>query len=344
MASRVIGEGHPCLIIAEAGVNHNGNIKRAFELVDVAVNAGADVVKFQTFIAERLVAVGAPKALYQKVATGSEESQLEMLKRLELSFDNFRQLKEYCESKQIMFMSTPFDAASVDFLDELGVVAFKVPSSEIVNHDLLRHIAMKRKPVIMSTGMSFLSEVEKAVEVVRKSGYVDLVLLHCVSNYPAQYSDANLRAMETMVSRFSVPVGYSDHTLGIEVALAAVALGACVIEKHFTLDKNLPGPDHRASLDPNELSALVAGIRIVEQARGHGEKCPAACEENTRIVSRRSLVLTKDLRVGDAIGRCDVEALRSAGGISPDVVDQVIGKRMVHSLKAGSALSWSDFV
>src|SRR4030067_1235066 len=252
-------------IIAEAGVNHNGNMDTAIKLIDMAKKAGADAIKFQTFKSERLVTRSTPKAKYQKANTGSGESQLEMLKRLELTSDNFKRLFSYCRKKNIIFMSTPFDEKSAYMLDRLGMGIFKIPSGEITNKPLIQHIAGKNKPVILSTGMSYLGEVEKAInwilEVWNKlNNRPQLTLLHCVSNYPAAVEDVNLLAMKTMETAFGLPVGYSDHTMGIEIPLAAVAMGAKVIEKHFTLDRNMDGPDHKASLEPDKLKAMVKAI------------------------------------------------------------------------------------
>src|SRR5215213_1319434 len=301
IAGHKIGAGNPAFIIAEAGVNHNGDLKIAHELVDVAAEAGADAVKFQTFIAEKSITSDAIKADYQRISTGNEESQLEMARKLELSFDDFRTLKRYCDERGIVFLSTPFDLESVDFLHSLRVPALKIASGDLTNHPLLRHVASKGVPVIISTGMSDMEEVKEATEVVRSGGNDRIVLLQCVTNYPADPADVNLRVMQTMAETLDVPVGYSDHTLGIEVAIGAVALGACVIEKHFTLDRSLPGPDHRASLEPRELEALVHGIRRVEAALGDGLKTPAASEARNAAVARRSLVAACDIKAGTVI-------------------------------------------
>jgi N,N'-diacetyllegionaminate synthase len=342
IAGRKIGPNHPAFVVAEAGVNHNGNIDLARRLVDVAVRARADAVKFQTFVADKVMTRNAPKAGYQKRATDPHESQLEMVKRLELSFDEFRHIKAYCDDRDILFLSTPFDETSADFLDELGVPAFKVPSGEVVNHLFLEHVARKGKPIIMSTGMCYLSEVDEAIRVISNAGGSQLVLLHCVSNYPADPADGNLLAMQTMTAAFGVPVGYSDHTVGMAVGLAAVALGACVIEKHFTLDRGLPGPDHRASMEPDDLCAFIESIRTVQKALGDGRKIPVPAEEDTRLVARRSLVLTRDLAAGQQIDRTVLTALRPTGGIGPDLSHLVIGRQAARALKAGAILSWQD--
>ena len=344
IAGRKVGSGQPCFIIAEAGVNHNGDPQLAKRLVDVAAEAGADAVKFQTFKAELVMSATASKAAYQLQITDPDESQIEMAKRFELPFEAFRDLQAYCHQRGVLFLSTPFDHESIDFLDSLDVPAFKVPSGEINNFLFLEHIARKGKPIILSTGMSYLSEVDEAVRVICNAGNGQLVLLHCVSNYPANPADANLRAMQTMATAFQVPVGYSDHTLGIEVALAAVALGACVIEKHFTLDRNLPGPDHKASLEPRELGALVKGIRTVQGALGDGRKVPVPSEENTRQVARRSLVLEQDVIEGELIEARMLSALRPSGGIPPNLIGLVVGRRAARAMKAGTMLSWQDLI
>ena len=339
IAGRKIGHGFPCFIIAEAGVNHNGDLSLARQLVDLAAQSGADAVKFQTFKADKVIAAHAPKAHYQLQTTGADESQLEMVRKLELSFEAFRELYAYCQTKKILFLSTPFDDESTDFLDELGVTAFKVSSGEITNLPFLAHVARKAKPMLVSTGMSDLREVETAVRTIEQAGNSNLVLLHCTSNYPADSSDVNLRAMHTMAAAFERPVGYSDHTLGTEVSLAAVALGACVVEKHFTLDRNLSGPDHRASLEPLELQSLVRGIRIVEAALGHGRKEPAASEANTAAVARRSLVAGRDITSGTVLCAADVAVMRPGTGLAPAMLSQLLGRTARVNIPAGTLLS-----
>ena len=337
-----IGLGAPVLVIAEAGVNHNGDMELAKQLIDRAAEAGADAVKFQTFKAERVATPDAPKAVYQLQTTAAAESQLDMLHRLELAPKAYRELQAYCQQRGVVFLSTPFDEESADLLDALEVPLFKIASGEITNWPFLEYVARKGKPLILSTGMSYLSEVDEAVRVIYKAGNDQLVLLHCVSDYPANPADANLRAMHTMATALQVPVGYSDHTPGIAVALAAVALGACVIEKHFTVDKNLPGPDHRASLEPSELRAMITGIRTVEQALGSGTKLPVSSEASNRQSVRRSLVAAKDIPIG-AILRADMlTALRPAGGIAPTHLAQVVGQKTKRALGAGQLLTWSD--
>ena len=327
IAHKTVGEGSPVFIIAEAGCNHNGDSNLAKQLIDVAVEAGADAVKFQTFITDALLTQQAGKADYQKRNTGNaKESQSAMLKKLELSFDNFKTLKAYCKRKDIVFLSTPFDYRSVDFLDELEIPAFKIASGEITNLPFLSYIASKRKPVILSTGMSTLGEVEKAEAALRQTHNTKLVLLHCTSEYPAPAENVNLRAMNTLHHRFNVPVGLSDHTLGDAIALAAVALGASILEKHFTLDKSYPGPDHRASLEPHELKALVKDIRRVEKALGNGVKNPSPSEAETRLFARKSIVTATPIKKGQVLTESNLTVKRPGTGVSPLQWDQVVGR------------------
>jgi N-acetylneuraminate synthase len=308
----------------------------AFRLVDAAAEAGADVVKFQTFKAEEVVSPVAPKADYQVQTTGGAESQLEMVKKLELSDDAFRQIQRRCVEKGIVFLSTPFDKGSADLLEEMGVEAFKIGSGELTNLPFLAYLARKGKPLILSTGMSNLDEVVASVEALRAAGNKDLVLLHCVSNYPAAPASVNLRAMKTLEERFDVPVGYSDHTQGIAISLAAVALGACVIEKHFTLDCNLPGPDHRASIEPHELAEMVRGIRMVQTAIGDGIKRPVSEEMSTAAVARRSLVAAADLPAGTVLTADHIAIRRPGSGLPPSMYSQVVGRRLLAELGAGN--------
>lgn len=343
IGNKLVGPGQPVFVIAEAGVNHNGDLKLARALVDVAVEAGADAVKFQTFRADRLVTPEAPKAEYQLQNTGDTESQFEMLRRLELSAEAHRELQSYCHERGIIFLSTPFDEEAVDLLDEMGVAAFKISSGDLTNSPLLEQVASKGKPVILSTGMSELAELIEAVSVLNTAGCENPVLLHCVSNYPAEPAEVNLRAMQTMRSAFDVPVGFSDHTEGIDVALAAVALGACVIEKHFTLDRKLPGPDHRASLEPTELRELVRSIRRVEAALGTGRKVPAASEIETTKVARRSLVAARDIPAGSILERDMVVMRRPGTGMSPAMIETLLGRRAVREIAGGTLLDEGMF-
>jgi N-acetylneuraminate synthase/N,N'-diacetyllegionaminate synthase len=337
IADRCIGRGHPCFIIAEAGVNHNGNVDLAYQLVDVAAAAGADAVKFQTFQAERLASPQAEKATYQKTTTDSGENQLEMLRRLQLSHDDYSSLRRHCDQRGIMFLSTPFEEESADFLDFIGLHAFKLPSGELTNLPFLRHVAAKGKPVIMSTGMASLGEVERAVEVLN---CVPLALLHCTSAYPADVSQCNLNAMGTLSAAFGVPVGFSDHTSGIAVAIAAAALGACIIEKHFTLDCSLPGPDHRASLEPGALSMMIAGIRDAEAALGDGVKRPQPIELNTAAVARKSVVSLHDLSAGTVLAPDMLAIMRPGTGLEPNNLPLVLGRTLAVAIAAGTPLQW----
>jgi len=338
IGDREVGAGKPCFIIAEAGINHNGNLQMAHELIDIAVVANADAVKFQTFMAEEVSSPLAPQAAYQIKNTGTKESQLGMIKKLELSFDDFRQLHLHSRSKGIMFLSTPFDRRSANFLADLAVPALKISSGEITNLPFLEHLALKNLPLILSTGMSTLEEVEKAVETVRAAGNQELALLQCVSSYPAQPSSVNLRAMRTMAESFRVPVGYSDHTMGTEIACAAVALGACIVEKHFTLDCKLPGPDHRASLQPLELAAMVRAIRNVEAALGDGRKQPASEEKNTAAVARRSLVAARTILAGTVLTEEMIAILRPGTGLPPAMRGRLLGQRTQCDIPSGVLL------
>jgi N-acetylneuraminate synthase len=339
IGSRRVGPGEPCFVIAEAGVNHNGDLTTALRLVDVAAEIGADAVKFQTFKADKLVTAEAPQAAYQRQNMGRTQSQLEMLRRLELSTDAHVALVERCRRRGITFLSTPFDESSADLLDTLGVPAFKIPSGEVTNLPLLAHIARFGKAMIVSTGMCRLSEVEAAVAAIEETGLRDMVLLHCVSNYPAAPSDVNLRAMHTMQAAFNYPVGYSDHTLGEEVGLASVALGACMVEKHFTLDCNMPGPDHRASLEPDELEKFIRGLRNVEAALGNGRKVPAASELDTAAVARKSLVAACDIAEGDEITENVIAIRRPGTGLPPAMRNHLLHRTARRAIPAGTLIS-----
>lgn len=341
IGDRRVGDGAPAFIVAEAGVNHNGDPALARRLIDHAVEAGVDAVKFQTFMSERLVSGRAPKAAYQLETTGGGEGQREMLARLELSPDQYGELKAYCAERGVLFFSSPFDETSVDALDALGVALFKVPSGEVTNHGFLRHVASKGKPVILSTGMSTLEEVAAAIDAIRDGGDPPLALLHCVSAYPAPIEEMNLRAMDTLRERFGRPVGLSDHTLGIEVAIAAVARGAAIVEKHFTVDKGLPGPDHRASLEPEELRSLVRAIRLVETALGDGDKRPTRSEADTRRVARKSLVAARAIRAGQPLTAEVVAIKRPGTGISPAELSRALGRTVLRDLAADEVIDWA---
>jgi N-acetylneuraminate synthase len=305
----------------------------------MAAKSRVDAVKFQSFKTENLVTPDAPKAEYQKRTTDPADTHFEMLRRLELSPDAHRELMGYCREMGILFMSSAFDEESADLLSDLGVSIYKIPSGEITNLPLLDRIARKGKPMIVSTGMADLGEVEQAVRTIHEAGNRDIVLLQCVSNYPADPADVNLRAMHTMAAAFNVPVGFSDHTMGIEVPLAAVALGASVIEKHFTLDRTLPGPDHVASVEPDELTSMVKGIRKVESALGHGRKEPAASEANTASVARKSLVAAHHIAAGTTLTEDLIAIKRPGTGLPPAMRPHLAGRRVREDVQAGALLT-----
>tara|TARA_Y100000310_G_C20696501_1_gene826095 strand:+ start:241 stop:1287 length:1047 start_codon:yes stop_codon:yes gene_type:complete len=340
---RLIGEGKPCFIIAEAGVNHNGSFGLAKKLVDAAKEAGVDAVKFQTFKAEKIVTPDAQQAKYQAKNIGKEESQYAMLKRLELTFTDFRKLKEYCDQKGIIFLSTPHSSKEdVDLVAEL-CLAIKVGSGDLTNLPILKYIAGKKLPIILSTGMATLEEVREAVDVILPINK-ELILLHCTTNYPTPLDEVNLKAIQTIMKEFNLPTGYSDHTEGIEVSTAAVALGASVIEKHFTLDRNLPGPDHKASLEPSELREMVAKIRNVEKALGSGIKKPFPSELETAKVARKSIVAKINILKGAKITKDMMSIKRPGTGIKPKYLDKVFGKRVKKDIKKDSLISWDKIV
>ena len=323
-------------VIAEAGVNHNGSIELAKKLVDVAVESGADAVKFQTFKAENLVSKKAQKADYQKEATDVEESQFDMIKKLELDIDVHKELIAYCVDKDIWFLSTPFDHDSIEMLNELGLGILKIPSGEITNLPYLRHIGSLNKQVILSTGMADLGEIEDALDVLIAAGTVkaNITILHANTEYPTPMEDVNLKAMQTIAHAFNIDVGYSDHTLGIEVDIAAVALGAKVIEKHFTLDKTMEGPDHKASLEPDELKAMVQAIRNIEKALGSGIKKPSKGEcKNIKIV-RKSIVAAGDISAGEMLTVDNLAIKRPGNGINPMRWDEILGQVSQKSYQA----------
>ena len=317
------------LIIAEAGVNHNGRLDLALKMVDEAKRAGADIVKFQTAIPERVISRYADKAEYQKETTGNEESQLEMCRRIHLKLSDYDIIKEYCEEVGIEFLSTPFDLESIDYLEKLGMKLWKIPSGEITNLPYLIKIAKTGKPVIMSTGMAELKEVEEAVNVLKEGGAGEITLLHCTTEYPAPFDSVNLKAMNTLREKFGTKVGYSDHTTGIEVVVAAVSLGATVIEKHFTLNRNLEGPDHKASLEPEELEVMVNKIRIIEKALGDGIKRAAEAEKKNIAIARKSIVAAKDIKKGEILSKDNITTKRPGNGISPMQWFEVLGTEAI---------------
>jgi N,N'-diacetyllegionaminate synthase len=315
-------------VIAEAGVNHNGSLEVAKQLVDVAVEAGADAVKFQTFKADKLVSKGAQKADYQKQTTSAEESQYEMIKKLELDENAHRELIRYCKEKQIMFLSTPFDHGSIDLLNSFEMPIFKIPSGEITNLPYLRHIGRLGKAVILSTGMSDLGEIEDALDVLTQSGVAkeQITVLHATTEYPCPIDEVNLRAMQTIGAAFGVKIGYSDHTQGIEVPIAAVAMGASVIEKHFTLDRCMEGPDHKASLEPDELKAMVRAIRHIDRAMGNGIKKASKSEAKNVTISRKSIVAARQIKAGEIFSADNITIKRPGAGINPMRWDAIIGQ------------------
>ena len=317
------------LIIAEAGVNHNGDLELAKKLIDAAAEAGADLVKFQTFTADRLSTSTTKKAAYQTKTTNSRESQHEMLRRLELSPGVQKELISYCEKRKIGFFSTAFDIESVDLLLSFGQNHFKIPSGEITNLPYLRHIGQLGRPVILSTGMATMDEIGSAIQILENSGTPkkSITVLHCTTEYPTPMTEVNLRAMISIRDNFGVKVGYSDHTLGIEVAIAAVALGATVIEKHFTFDRNLPGPDHKASLEPSELKSMVTAIRNIEVALGDGVKRPTPSETKNIAVVRKSIIASKSIQLGEVFTTKNLTTKRPGTGISPMRFDEVLGKK-----------------
>lgn len=320
------------LVIAEAGVNHNGSLETAKRLIDAAKECGADIVKFQTAKLDSLVSKYASMADYQKKNIGHEESQKDMLSKLLLSYDDFIELADYCKKVGIRFLSTPFDIESIHFLDPMQDI-WKVPSGEITNYPYLVEIGKTGKPVIMSTGMCYMNEIHDAVDVLRNNGVKDITLLHCTTQYPTPINEVNLNVMTTLSKEFDCPVGYSDHTQGIEVDLAAVAMGAVVIEKHFTLDRNMPGPDHKASLEPDELKSMIDGIRKVEEARGSFEKIPSKSEIENRDIARKSIVAAVDIKEGDILSEKNITTKRPGNGISPMRWNEILGTKAIRKFK-----------
>lgn len=348
IGNRLVGPNLPCFVIAEAGVNHNGDMHVAHQLIDVAANAKVDAVKFQSFVTEELITPEAPKAGYQIETTGEPGSQYEMLKSLELNADQQAELKAHCEQVGMLYLCTPYEHASVDLLDHMGIAAFKIASTDTTNIPFMRYIASKGRPVILSTGMSTLGEVEQAVNTLRIGGLDgQIVILHCTAEYPAPVSEVNLRAILTMQQAFSCPVGFSDHTSGIGASPWAVAVGACVIEKHFTLDHDMIGPDHRASLEPGELSALVRAVRDVQAALGDGIKRPMPCELLNKPRMQKSLVARRSIRAGDTITLDDLACKRPGSGLSASWFDRVVGKRAAVDIPKDriltlSSVDWSE--
>jgi len=337
IGGRRVGPDERLLVIAEAGVNHDGDVERALALVDAAAASGADAVKFQTFDAAELAARSAPLAEYQR--SGADADQVEMLARLSLDGAAFARIAERCRARGVLFLSTPFDRASAQLLDDLGVPAFKVGSGELTNLPFLRSLARRGLPLLVSTGMADMGDVDAAVEAIRASGGPPLALLHCVSSYPAPPEQANLRAIATLRTAFDVPVGYSDHCLGLDVSLASVALGACILERHLTLDRSLPGPDHAMSLEPDELAELVRRARAVQRALGDGRKVAQPAERDTMAVARRSIVAARDLAAGELLDERALAIKRPAGGLEPGRLDSVLGARLARALARDEQLT-----
>lgn len=341
---RISQQNSPVFIIAEAGVNHNGDLRLARKMIEVAAEAGADAIKFQTFRAEKLVTREAAKANYQKINTGDDrETQYEMLKKLELNEEEHKELMEHCRRMKILFLSTPFDLESAALLERIGVEAYKISSGDLTDIPLIEAVASCGKPVFISTGMGSLGEVEEAVAAAKRMNNGELVLLHCTTSYPAAYREVNLRAMLTLKEAFKLPVGYSDHTPGLEIPAAAVALGARVIEKHFTLDKDLPGPDQRISLTPGELRAMVRCIRNVEAALGDGHKSSTAGEEEAKKVARKSIVAACNIPKGTVITRELLTVKRPGTGLPPGFIKYLLGKKAKVALKKDSLVNLGNF-
>lgn len=340
--NKLIGDNQPCFIIAEAGVNHNGDFERAKELIDIAKDANADAIKFQTWITEEILTKTVEQATYQIQNTGKVEPQFDMIKRLELSFDQFKELKKYADQKKIIFLSTPDDEKSADFLDEIGVPAFKIGSGELTNIFMLKKVAEKNKPIILSTGMANLEEIKEAIEIIYKANNKNLILLHCTSQYPTNFKDVNLKAMITLKNKFNTLVGYSDHTIGDLVPQLAVSLGACIIEKHFTFNKNAEGPDHKCSLDPIELKEMVEKIRTVEFILGKDIKEPTAEELKISRLVRKTVVAKENIPKGIKITENMLTVKRSKGTLQPREIKDIIGKISIKNVEKDQPLNKRD--
>jgi len=360
IGDRLVGDGEPCFIIAEAGVNHNGDVKLAKKLVKAAKDAGADAVKFQTWITEEVLTKNVEKAGYQKELTGNDESQFDMVKKLELSFDDYKDITEFCKREGIIFLSTPNDKQSADFLNKLGVPAFKIGSDDLTNIPFLQYVAKKGKPIIISTGMATLDEVREAYESIKNINE-KIIFLHCTSSYPAAIETVNLRAIDTLRREFGTPVGYSDHTMGIDVTIVAVAFGACVVEKHFTISRSLPGPDHKASIEPDELKEMVYDIRNIEKRLSEGEsienilsgfkhvevmlgtgiKSPTNSEKDIMPFVRKCLVARANIRKGTVLTDNIVTIKRAgAGGLEPKHLSKIIGKKTKMDISKDEMITW----
>lgn len=344
IGNKLVGDGNPCFIIAEGGVNHNGELYLAKKMIRTAKKTGADAIKFQTFKADELASEKAEKAEYQKDPNDINENQLSMLRKLEFSETEHQELKHYADENGIIFLSSAFDPPSIKLLSELDVPAYKIPSGEIDNIPYLRTIADYNRPIILSTGMATLSEIDTAINEIHNRGNNKIILLQCITSYPPDYSEMNLKTIPTMKQTFGVPTGFSDHSMGNVISFAAVALGACVIEKHFTLDKTLDGPDHKASINPVELEDLVRGIRNIENAMGDGVKVPTENEKKIKKLVRKSLFINQDIKKGTILSRNLIEVKRPATGISPKYYDFILGKKIQKSLKKGENLIWEHIL
>lgn len=345
IGNRTIGPDNNVFIIAEAGVNHNGDVGLAKRLIDVAYDAGADAVKFQTFKANKLVSSRAPYGDYK--STGID---VKLIEKLELSLQHYIELIDYCDELGIVFLATPFDFGSVNLLEKLNASAYKISSSDLTNLPLLKHIASKHLPMLLSTGMGYLSEVEEALMAISHEmdhtpiNRLPVVLMHCISHYPAPTEALNLRAIKTLSETFKLPVGYSDHSQGVEAAMAAVVMGACVIEKHYTLNRNFPGPDHKSSVEPDELKFLVESIRNIETALGDGIKKPAKCEEPAISITRKSLVAACYIKAGTYVTKSMLEIKRPGTGIAPKYYDLILGKKTVMDIEEDEVIRWDMFL
>jgi N,N'-diacetyllegionaminate synthase len=340
IGKKLVGAGEPAFIIAEAGVNHNGDLHLAERLVDAAAEAGADAVKFQSFTAADLVTEITEKAAYQKIGSGGETTQREMLRGLELTGDDLLHLSRAAADRGLIFLSSPFDERAVDELERAGVPAYKIASGELTNHPLLTAIARKGKPALLSTGMANLGEIEESVQVLTENGLSEIVILHCVTRYPAPLAEVNFRVIETLRAAFGLPVGYSDHTAGIIAPAIAIAMGACLIEKHLTLDRNLPGPDHRMSLEPHEFGEMVKTIRDVESGLGSGVKEILGEEADLRKLVRRSIVAARTIPVGALIDSAMLTTKRPGTGIPPKYIESLLGRKTRRKIEQDTLLSW----
>ncbi|MEE9379247.1 MAG: N-acetylneuraminate synthase [Candidatus Lokiarchaeia archaeon] len=340
---KTIGAQAPVFLIAEAGVNHNGDLNNAKKLIDIAAKSNVDSIKFQTFITEKLITKFVPKVEYQKITTDDKENFYEMIKKYELSKDEFRILKEYSAKKGIIFLSTPFDETSVEWLEELNVPAYKIGSGDMNNFPLLKLICSKKKPILLSTGIATLNEVKESINFIKSRGIEDIVILQCTTSYPAPYKEINLNVIDTYRKEFpNMIIGFSDHSIGIEASIGAVAKGVKVIEKHFTLDKNMEGPDHKASMDPKELIKWVNAIRKIEIALGSYEKKPSKTELEIAKIARKSIISVKNLKPGDVIQAEDIIIKRPGYGIPPKEYENIIGKKVINSISKDSIIRWED--